>query len=126
MKQGTTAEDRLSMVRPAGAAAPTGQDRAPGGAVDERAAIVIVDRDADGQQTLYRELSGRYGGDYRIVVCGEPAALEDCVRKLVAAGAPVALVIGGVGAADTDGIDVLAGVRAIDPTVSRGGGGPLG
>jgi thioredoxin reductase (NADPH) len=118
MKQATTAEDRLSTVRPAGAAA-TGQDRAPGGAVDERAAIVIVDRDADGRQTLYRELSGRYGGDYRIVVCGEPAALADCVRKLVAAGAPVALVIGGVGAADTDGIDVLAGVRAIDPTVSR-------
>jgi thioredoxin reductase len=35
------------------------------------------------------------------------------------AGTPVALVIGGVGAADPDGIEVLAPVRAIDRTVVR-------
>ena len=32
---------------------------------------------------------------------------------------PVALVIGGVGAQDPDGIEVLAAVRAIDPTALR-------
>ena len=35
------------------------------------------------------------------------------------AGLPVALVIGGVGAQDPDGIEVLAAIRAIDPTALR-------
>jgi response regulator RpfG family c-di-GMP phosphodiesterase len=42
-----------------------------------------------------------------------------CPRSSSAAGTPVALVIGGVGAQDPDGIEVLAGIRAIDPTASR-------
>ena len=41
------------------------------------------------------------------------------MRDLRAAGLPVALVIGGVGAQDRDGIEVLAAVRAIDPTALR-------
>ncbi len=41
------------------------------------------------------------------------------MRDLRAAGLPVALVIGGVGAQDPDGIEVLAAVRAIDPTALR-------
>ena len=41
------------------------------------------------------------------------------IRELLAAGMPVALVIGGVGEADPDGIEVLAPVRAIDRTVLR-------
>jgi thioredoxin reductase len=84
-----------------------------------RAAIVIVGRDASERETLSRELSGRYGVDYRIVVCDEPAELESLTTKLMQAGTPVALVIGGVGEADPDGIEVLAQIRAIDPTVLR-------
>ncbi|HZZ55201.1 MAG TPA: hypothetical protein VFE26_13065, partial [Trebonia sp.] len=84
-----------------------------------RAAIVIVGRNASERETLNRELSGRYGVDYRIVVCDEPAELESLTRKLLQAGTPVALVIGGVGEADPDGIEVLAQIRAIDPTVLR-------
>ena len=68
---------------------------------------------------LAEELSGRYGVDYRIVVCDEPAVLEPVIRELLAAGTPVALVIGGVGETDPDGIEVLARVRVIDRTVSR-------
>jgi len=83
-----------------------------------RAAIVIVGRDASEREALSRELSGRYGVDYRIVVCDEPAELEPLATKLLQAGTPVALVIGGAGEADPDGIEVLAQVRAIDPTVS--------
>jgi thioredoxin reductase len=83
------------------------------------AAIVIVSRDATALPALSRELSGRYGADYQIVVCGEPAELDARIRDLLRAGEPVALVIGGVGEADPDGIDVLARVRAVDPTVSR-------
>ena len=41
------------------------------------------------------------------------------IRGLLASGTPVALVIGGVGEADPDGIEVLAPVRTIDRTISR-------
>ena len=44
----------------------------------------------------------RYGADYQIVVCGRPAELAPWMRDLRAAGLPVALVIGGVGAQDPD------------------------
>ncbi|HEY2552765.1 MAG TPA: FAD-dependent oxidoreductase [Streptosporangiaceae bacterium] len=83
------------------------------------AAIVIVSRDAGARQSLGRELSQRYGADYQIVVCDEPAELAGRIRGLLAAGTPVALVIGGAGGADPDGIEVLAGVRGADPTLSR-------
>jgi len=92
---------------------------AHGQADDARAAIVVVGRDAKTLQTLDREVSGRYGADYRIVVCGEPAELDARVRDLLQAGPPVALVIGDVGEGNPDGIEVLARVRAIDATVSR-------
>jgi thioredoxin reductase len=100
----------------------TAPSAAPGmahGQADARAAIVVVGRDAKALQTLGRELSGRYGADYRIVVCGEPAQLDARVRDLLHAGTPVALVIGDVGEGDPDSIEVLARVRAIDATVSR-------
>jgi thioredoxin reductase (NADPH) len=83
------------------------------------AAIVIVSRDATVLKTLSEELSGRYGVDYQIVVCEEPAELDSRIRELLGAGTPVALVIGGAGEADPDGIEVLAQVRLIDPTVPR-------
>jgi len=85
---------------------------------DDRAAIVIVDRDAIARKSLSEELSGRYGVDYQIVVCDEPAELGSRIRELIRAGTPVALVLGGVGEANPDGIDMLAQVRVIDPTVS--------
>ena len=71
------------------------------------------------REILHRELSKRYGADYQIVVCAGPAELAAWMRDLRAAGLPVALVIGGVGAQDPDGIEVLAAVRAIDPTALR-------
>jgi thioredoxin reductase len=83
------------------------------------AAIVIVCREPGARQILHRELSQRYGSDYQIVVCDRPAELAPWMRDLRAAGLPVALVIGGVGAQDPDGIEVLSAVRAIDPTALR-------
>ena len=90
-----------------------------GEAAGAQAAIVIVCREPGAQEILRRELSKRYGGDYQIVVCDRPAELAPWMRDLGAAGLPVALVIGGVGAQDPDGIEVLAAVRAIDPTALR-------
>jgi thioredoxin reductase len=84
-----------------------------------QAVIVVVCRELSAREILDRELSKRYGADYQIVVCDRPAELESWMRDLQAAGLPVALVIGGVGAQDPDGIEVLAGIRAIDPTALR-------
>jgi thioredoxin reductase len=84
-----------------------------------QAAIVLVSRERGIREILHRELSKRYGADYRIVVCPRPAELQPWMRDLLAAGLPVALVIGGVGAQDADGIEVLAAIRAIDPTALR-------
>ena len=84
-----------------------------------QAAIVIVCREPGAREILHRELSKRYGADYQILVCGRPAELAPWMRDLLAAGLPVALVIGGVGGQDRDGIEVLAAIRAIDPTALR-------
>jgi len=86
---------------------------------EARAAIVVVCREPRAREHLHRELSKRYGADYQIVVCGQSAELAPWMRGLQAAGLPVALVIGGVGAQDPDGIEVLAAVRATDPTALR-------
>jgi thioredoxin reductase (NADPH) len=114
MKSDLPADGRPDVTAPS--AAP---GMAHGQADDARAAIVVVGRDAKTLQTLDRELSSRFGADYRIVVCDEPAELDARVRDLLQAGTPVALVIGDVGEGNPDGIEVLARVRAIDATVSR-------
>src|SRR5215470_6408966 len=88
-------------------------------AAQTQAAIVIVSHDPGTRELLSRELSKRYGGDYQIVVCDQPGQLAPWMRDLRAAGLPVALVIGGVGAQDPDGIEVLAAIRPIDPTALR-------
>jgi thioredoxin reductase (NADPH) len=90
-----------------------------GNTAGAQAAIVIVSREPGAREILHRELSKRYGADYEIVVCGRPAELAPWMRDLRTAGLPVALVIGGVGAQDPDGIEVLSAVRAIDPTALR-------
>src|SRR5215470_14729775 len=114
----TMTGDRPSMVRPGETVAPVGQNGAPSGTGRQRAAIVIVCRDTEAREAFGRELSGRYGVDYRIVGCDGPAELEPVIRGLLAAGTPVALVIGGMGEADPDGIEVLARVRVIDRAIS--------
>jgi len=81
---------------------------ASGGTRAGRAAIVVADRDAAEREMLSQELSKRYGADYQVVVCGDPAELDKRIRDLIAAGTPVALVIGGVGDTDPDGIEILA------------------
>ena len=84
-----------------------------------QATIVIVSREPGAREILHRELSKRYGADYQIVACGLPAELASWMRDLRAAGLPVALVIGGVGAQDPDGIEVLTAIRRTDPTALR-------
>ena len=84
-----------------------------------QAAIVIVCRESSAREILTWELSKRYSADYQIAVCDGPAGMVARMQDLAAAGLPVALVIGGVGAQDPDGIEVLAAVRQIDPAALR-------
>ena len=84
-----------------------------------QAAIVIVSREPGAREILHRELAKRYGADYQILACDRPAELAPWMRDLRKAGLPVALVIGGVGGQDPDGIEVLSAIRAIDPTALR-------
>src|SRR5499427_9913554 len=110
------------MTAPADVAAATDERLAAAGhgeAAGAQPAIVIVSSEPGSREILHRELSKRYGEDYQIVACSRPAELAPWMRDLRAAGLPVALVIGGVSAQDPDGIEVLAGIRAIDPTVLR-------
>src|ERR1700751_3815942 len=104
-------------LTPARDAEPAAAGRAA--AAEAQAAILIVSRDPGARKILNCQLSKRYGADYQIVVCDRPAELEPWMRDLRAAGLPVALVIAGVDAQDPDGIEVLAGVRRIDPAALR-------
>src|SRR5215467_8469906 len=112
-------EDRPPAAWPDGTAVPVDGGGAACGTGRERAAIVVVSRDVGIRKALGEELSGRYGTDYRIVVCDEPTMLEPVMRELLVARMPVAMVIGAVGETDPDGIEVLARVRSIDRTVLR-------
>ena len=110
----------MSTSAGAAAAAPEELGAAVSGAPEgAQAAIVIVSRDPGAREMLHGELSKRYGGDYQIVACGRPSELGAWMADLRAAGLPVALVIGAVGAQDRDGVEVLAAVRAIDPRAVR-------
>jgi thioredoxin reductase (NADPH) len=110
------------MSASAGAATAAHQEQGAtvrGDTTGAQAAVVIVGRDLAVRETLHRELSKRYGADYQILVCSQPGELAPWMRDLRAGGLPVAMVIGGVGAADPDGIEVLAAIRATDPTALR-------
>src|SRR5690242_21869071 len=63
-----------------------------------KAAIVIASREPGVLQILQQELTKRYAADYQIVVCGQPTELASWMKDTLAAGQPVALVIGEVGA----------------------------
>ncbi len=100
-------------------AARMGQDPGRDDTARAQAAIVIVCREPGAREILNRELAKRYGADYQIVVCDRPAELETRMQDLLEVGLPVALVLAGVDAQDPDGIEVLAGIRDIDPTTLR-------
>jgi thioredoxin reductase len=92
------------------------QDSGSGQPTKPAAAVVVICRDPLARTLLDRELNKRYGTDYQVVVCDRPRELESRIQGLLAVGTPIALVVGRVGVADPDGIDVLGEVRHIDPT----------
>ncbi len=80
---------------------PAAQDRRG----DGRPAVVVVARDAGVSAATTRELERRYGSDYLVVAGTGP---EQVQQALHAAGDPaVAVLLGGLGDADPDGLEVL-------------------
>ena len=90
-------------------AVPPAQDPPGTGA----AALVVLARDAGVRTATARELDRRYGCDYRVVSGADPAEVG---ARLSAAGDPrVAVLLGGLGDADPDGLDVLRACHAGHP-----------
>ena len=73
-----------------------------------RGALAVLTRDAGLRQAVARELARRYGVDYAVLAAAEPAQLRDELRR---SDVPVALLLGGVGDADPDGLAVLRDVH---------------
>ncbi|HLL65457.1 MAG TPA: FAD-dependent oxidoreductase [Micromonosporaceae bacterium] len=80
-----------------------------------RAAILVVSRDPAVTKGLEAELTKRYSADYDVISVA-PAALHSQMTRMRAEGAAVALVLGGFGGEDADGIELLTSVRMIYPT----------
>jgi thioredoxin reductase len=79
---------------------------------DRRAALLVVTADDDARATVTAELDRRYGRDYEIVGCAGP---DEAVDRLTASTLPVAVLFGGLGDADPDGLAVLRGLHRDHP-----------
>ena len=77
-----------------------------------RAALVVLSRDDEVRGTVTAALERRYGRDYAVVSCAEPA---EAGGPLADAGLPVAVLFGGMGGVDPDGLDVLRGLHREHP-----------
>ncbi len=83
----------------------------------DRPVIIVVSRDGPTRDRLVGALSRRYGADYQVAVCAGRADLD----RVLAARVEVALVLTGLGAADLDGVEVVAAVRHHQPMALRVG-----
>ncbi|SDN81278.1 FAD-dependent oxidoreductase [Geodermatophilus sp. DSM 45219] len=74
---------------------------------------MVVTRDDGVRTTTTRELERRYGADYLVFSCDDPVRVDEA---LTARGdPPVALLLGGLGDADPDGLRVLRGLHGTHP-----------
>src|SRR5687768_14869413 len=76
-----------------------------------RAALVVLTRDDEARTTVAAELDRRYGRDYEVVECVHP---EEAGDRLTG-GPPVAVLLGGLGPADPDGLAVLRALHRDHP-----------
>jgi thioredoxin reductase (NADPH) len=76
------------------------------------AVLAVVSRDDGLSAAVTRELERRYAVDFPVVVAADPPALRAELDRL---GLPVALLFGGVGGADPDGLTALREMHACCP-----------
>jgi predicted small metal-binding protein len=86
---------------------------------DCRPMIVVVDDDGNRRALLHTELSGRYGGAYRVLVSPTPMAARSALEEVRADGSRVALVLASQWMAEMDGSAFLAWVRSRHPRSKR-------
>jgi thioredoxin reductase len=77
-----------------------------------RAALVVLSRDDEARARVSRELDRRYGCDYAVVSGDRPEAAATALHPL---DLPVAALLGGLGDADPDGLDVLRALHRDHP-----------
>src|SRR5215510_10325695 len=80
-----------------------------------RPSVVVVSQDGDVRSALVDELRKRYGAEYEIAAFPTEQSRVG-LAALAESESPVALVIGGVGGLDADGITAIADVRHLHPT----------
>jgi thioredoxin reductase len=73
------------------------------------AALAVVTRDDGVRSVMTHELERRYGMDFTVLSAAEPQELRAEIGRL---GLPVAILFGGVGSADPDGLAVLRELHA--------------
>jgi thioredoxin reductase (NADPH) len=86
----------------------------------DRPIIVVTSRSARTLATVGDELTKRYGTDYEVEICEDPARAADRLGELAAHGRDVALVLSGYSPEDDDGLDVMSAVRHLHPAARRG------
>jgi thioredoxin reductase len=78
-----------------------------------RAALVVVTRDDRVRDAVGRELERRYGADYAVLSCTDPASGSAALAGLD--GLPVAALLGGFGDDDPEGLAELRRLHAAAP-----------
>ncbi len=81
--------------------------------------VILVVDDLVSLTITEEELRKRYGRDYRVLVRQSAAAALDELRRLKAAGQPVALILADQVMPEMAGPDFLGEARAIDPVAKR-------
>ncbi len=82
-------------------------------------ALIAVDDDVDALRRTTRELTGRYGADYRVVCERSATAALALLEEMRAAGQEVAVVLADQWLPQVDGIQLLARAKAMHPGAKR-------
>src|SRR5215468_9681826 len=85
-----------------------------------KAAILVVDNDAEGLARLGQELKRRYGADYQVLEMGSSAEALDTLVALNRSEPAVAVVLAVQWMSPLTGTQLLGQVRALHPTAKRG------
>jgi thioredoxin reductase (NADPH) len=78
----------------------------------QRAALVVLTRDDEVRDTVTAELERRYARDYAILPCADQA---EAGPGLAGLGLPAAVLFGGMGGVDPDGLTLLRGLHRDHP-----------
>lgn len=86
----------------------------------DRPVIAVIAQNPRTLDVVTGELAKRYGDDYRIETCDEPARAAAVLDGLARHGLDVALVLAGFADDDDAGLDVMSSVRQNHPLARRG------